>query len=495
MKRLLAVIVAVAIAGFVVVFQAYTSADQSNSGTLDFANPLHIPPLLEPATDADGVKRFDLTLQTGTTELVDGVDSETWGVNGAHLGPTLRASRDDQVAFNVHNTLPEPTTLHWHGVHLPAIADGGPHSIIEPSTTWTPAWTVDQPAATLWYHPHLHGSTETHVYRGVLGMFILDDTTTNPSLPSTYGTDDIPLIIQDPRLDNGALVADDPMIDPIGRVGGDIIVNGTHSPHLTVTTEHVRLRLLNASPARTYRFGFDDKRDMLLVGTDGGLIPQPVAMGRLQLSPGERAEIIVAVTPGENTVLKSYPPDLNVNWWDARFTGANDTFEIIEFRAADQLQPSPPIPERLDIDAQDDFTVPSDPTVRRFELSGIEINGATMDMNHINLAVPVDTVEIWEIHNPTGTPHNFHIHDTRFRVIDINGTTPPPHLTGWKDTIAVNGGTTARLAVRFTDYTDPNVPYMYHCHLLRHEDQGMMGQFVVVEPGDTPGTPPDHDDH
>jgi FtsP/CotA-like multicopper oxidase with cupredoxin domain len=137
----------------------YTRADINTVGDLDFANPLTIPPLLEPDTDSQGRKVFDLDLQQGTSELIPGRTSETRGANGSYLGPTLRASRGDEVQLNVHNGLPEDTTIHWHGMHLPADADGNPHQPIAPGDTWSPSWRIDQPAATLWYHPHPHGRT------------------------------------------------------------------------------------------------------------------------------------------------------------------------------------------------------------------------------------------------------------------------------------------------------------------------------------------------
>src|SRR5215218_3794780 len=145
----------------------WSSAARSNVGELDFENELDIPPLAEPSIDEPGRKVFDLELQDGTAELLPGKPAETWGINGPHLAPTLRAERGDEVTVNVANALPEATTIHWHGMHLPAAADGGPHQMVEPGQTWSPSWKIDQPAASLWYHPHLMGETEDHVYRGL----------------------------------------------------------------------------------------------------------------------------------------------------------------------------------------------------------------------------------------------------------------------------------------------------------------------------------------
>jgi blue copper oxidase len=134
----------------------WSQADMSNVGQLRFQNQLKVPPLLQPRIDSAGRKVFDLRLQAGTSELLAGKPTTTWGANGAYLGPTLRAARGDRVAINVRNGLSEATTIHWHGMHLPAAADGGPHQPIQPGATWSPSWRIDQPAATLWYHPHPH---------------------------------------------------------------------------------------------------------------------------------------------------------------------------------------------------------------------------------------------------------------------------------------------------------------------------------------------------
>lgn len=168
----------------------------TNVGKLDFKNPLHIPPILEPITDSEGKKHFALTMQSGTTEFLEGKQTPTWGINGSYLGPTLRVSRGDQVSFDVINQLNESSTLHWHGMRLPAVMDGGPHQMIEAGATWEPYWTIEQPAATTWYHPHLHGKTAQHVYRGLAGLFIVEDEESK-KLPSEYGVNDIPIIIQD----------------------------------------------------------------------------------------------------------------------------------------------------------------------------------------------------------------------------------------------------------------------------------------------------------
>jgi FtsP/CotA-like multicopper oxidase with cupredoxin domain len=260
-----------------------------------------------------------------------------------------------------------------------------------------------------------------------------------------------------------------------------------------VTTELVRLRVLNASNARVYNLGFPDGRSFWQVGSDAGLLERPHETDRLQVSPGERAEMVVALAPGDKTVLRSFPPDLGTSFFGERFDGGDDSFDIVQLRAAAELAPSPDLSDELaTVDAPDpDEAV----TTREFILSGSRINGQKMDMARVDEVVTVDTTEIWEVTNRGGQPHSFHPHLVHFRVLDIDDEAPPPPLAGWKDTVYVPPGTTIRIVARFDDHADPTASYMFHCHVLRHEDRGMMGQFVVVEPGDEPdlAAMPGHD--
>src|SRR5699024_7251858 len=174
-----------------------------------------------------------------------------------------------------------------------------PHQMIDPGQTWAPHWQIDQAASTLWYHPHPHGQTEDHVYRGLAGMFIVDDDASRKAeLPHEYGIDDLPLIVQDKTFDgDGEPELTHDGAEP-GMLGDTVMVNGTIGGVQKVTTEKVRLRLLNGSTARTYAFEFPD-RPMTLTAGDGGLLDEPAQVDRLRLAPGERAEVVVDFSPGE----------------------------------------------------------------------------------------------------------------------------------------------------------------------------------------------------
>uniref|UniRef100_A0AAU2JS16 Multicopper oxidase domain-containing protein n=1 Tax=Streptomyces sp. NBC_00049 TaxID=2903617 RepID=A0AAU2JS16_9ACTN len=466
----------------------YTRAEVSTVGAVHFRNALKVPPLAPSTVEGDGTRVFDLRMQAGQTRFEPGAATPTWGFNGSHLGPTLRAAKGEKVRVRISNTLPEESTVHWHGMHLPAAMDGGPHQMVPAGGSWAPEWTVAQPAATLWYHPHPHGATETHVQRGLAGLFLLDDEESGKlGLPAAYGVDDLPVIVQDVRFDGARFDHDHRLMASVGFLGDRTMVNGTLDPYVTVRDELVRLRLLNASTARVYTFGFDDGRAFQQTATDGGLLEAPDTTRRLRMSPGERAEVVVRMQPGERTVLRSYPLDAGLDFWNQRFSGGDDSFDVMELRAEPVLRPSAAVPAVL---AASTLPTGEDSARSRFfELKLSGINGRKMDMARVDETVTRGTAETWTLRNNDGMPHNFHVHDVQFRVLDVDGKAPPPPLRGPKDTVFIPSGSTVRIAMRFDGPADPDTPYMYHCHLLYHEDRGMMGQFVVVDPGGSAGTP------
>jgi FtsP/CotA-like multicopper oxidase with cupredoxin domain len=488
---------ALAVGGGGTIAYIYSSFKVDTVGEIDFDQPLAIPPLAESTVDASGTRVFDLRIAPGERQFKkDGPATPTWGVNGDYLGPTIRAARGEDVAFAVRNDLAESTSLHWHGMHLPAHMDGGPHQEIEPGGDWAPQWTIDQPAATLWYHPHPHGRTGNHVYRGIAGLFILDDELSDAlPLPSEYGVDDVPIIVQDRKFESNNRFDDRAaFLSTTGVIGDELLVNGTHGPYFDVTTRLVRFRILNGSNARTFNFGFHDDRTFALVATDGGLLAEPWKTDRIQLSPGERAEIVVAFEPGERAVLRSYPADYGFSGPLSRFGGADDRLDVCEFRAAAILEDRAEIPAVMA--PAPNLHENEVAAERSFKLAGFNsINGNMMDASRIDFGVREGTTEVWEVMNNDGFMHNFHVHDVQFQVLAVDGDEPPPFLRGWKDTVQLVPQARYRLALRFTDYTDPNIPYMYHCHILVHEDSGMMGQFVVLGEGETIGTVPNGGGH
>jgi suppressor of ftsI len=301
--------------------------------------------------------------------------------------------------------------------------------------------------------------------------------------------DDIPLVLQDKAFnDDGSLdLSPGLMTSDMGVLGDEILVNGTHDPYFEVSTTRVRMRVLNAATARSFNVGFTDNRRFSVIGNDSGLLGAPVSVGRLRLSPGERAEIVAEFKPGEQVILRSFPAGDAGGWPNDRFNGADDEFDLMKIIAKPSLTPSPSVPSSLSTEKE--INAPAGAVHRDFTLFGsTKINDKGMDMSRIDEVIPAGTTEIWTVKG-TGSPHGFHIHEVAFRVLEVNGGPPWVYARGRKDTVYLPPNATVRLAVEFGNHVDPTTPYMYHCHVLRHEDNGMMGQFVLVQPGTEAHTP------
>jgi FtsP/CotA-like multicopper oxidase with cupredoxin domain len=444
---------------------------------------LPIPPLLD-FEDQEGTKVFRLTLQKGDSTFLADQTTATFGFNGDYLGPTLRAVLGDRVRIDVTNELGETSTVHWHGMHLPAAMDGGPHQTIADTSTWSPEFTIQQPAATLWYHPHMMGQTLQQVGMGLAGLFILDDDdSAQIALPSVYGVDDIPLILQAKTFG-----ADGQFVLNGGgrrRRDGDrtTLVNGAISPTINTPDPRLRLRVLNASSQEFYNLGFAGDVTFYQVASDGGHLPAPVALTRLILAPAERAEIVVDVDPSNPTVLQGFGgngggrggtnfqtgPLLTINPTQTSGTAAALP---VELAIIERLSPDDAAQTREFVLGGDD----RDPTINGQSMTSM---ADMMDMANV-IRVALDTIEVWNVVNRSDDTHAFHVHDIQFQILQRDGAPPAASESGRKDTVMVRPRETVRLIMRFADFADATTPYMYHCHLLNHEDNGMMGQFLVV---------------
>ncbi|MDP1931051.1 MAG: multicopper oxidase domain-containing protein [Gammaproteobacteria bacterium] len=480
-------------------------------------NPLRIPELLEGSMNG-AEREFHLQVQHGVTRFFPELETPTIGVNGSYLGPTLRLRDGESVVINVSNTMNEDTTVHWHGLHVPAKQDGGPHQLIPQGETWRSFFTMNQKASTCWYHSHIPHHTGSQVYRGLAGLLIVeDDDSVALDLPSQYGIDDIPLILQDRTFDeSGSLVYPTDVSTLMRGVRGDtLVLNGTVSPYFDATTDRVRFRILNAANARTFTIACGDGRAFQMIASDNAFLESPLELTHITLAPGERAEIVITLNAGENLHLVNLPVPAGPLMYNGQMNGMmrnldKDGFDVLLIRAAEALAISAALPagltqiERL---REEDATV-----TRRFELGmgngtgaggGREgrgaggggngggngggyggaifrLNGLTMNMSRIDFEVQEGTTEIWELSNVSPMIHPFHVHKVHFQILDRNGVPPRPEEQGFKDTVRVHVAETVRIIARFDDFPDPETPYMYHCHILEHEDHGMMGQFVVV---------------
>ncbi len=450
---------------------------------------------------------FNLNVQTGTKTFFPGYTTPTYGYNGNFLGPTLLINKGDSITLNVTNNLAVATTVHWHGFHVAPEHDGGPHQSISPSTTWSPSFKMLNNASTFWYHPHGDTKTEIQVARGLAGMIIVrDPAEASYLLPRKYNVDDFPLIMQSRAFDVLYQIATATHEDSI------MMVNGTINPYLQVPKQIVRLRLLNGSADRTYNLGLSDNTNFYLIATDGGLLSQPFQMNRLSLSPGERAEILIdlgSYSIGQQIYLMSYASELSRGITGADSVGNQQLligegyysnslngsdFNILRLDiTATTINPVTSIPisfnpiiamDTNDIDAYRHIHFSSDTSLFGLQayVSGpFLLNNVLFNMDSINIITYLNNKEIWTLTNSTMVAHPFHIHDIQFLIIDINGTPPPPQYSGFKDVILVKPNDTVRFITKFETFANDMVPYMYHCHLLHHEDEGMMGAFLVLD--------------
>ncbi len=480
-----------------------------------FSGSLPIPPVYGGVMGRDGVREYHLHIAGGHSHLSTGLKTATWGYNGALLGPALRIPRGQAVRLYVTNGLDQSTTTHWHGAHVPGTMDGGPQSLILPGKTWTYGYIIDQPEATLWYHPHPAGRTGPHVYAGLAGLYLVTDGTDRRlGLPHHWGVDDIPVIVQDRLLDGrGKLVYMPSAMDAMGMKGNRFLINGRESPVLQAPAQWIRLRLLNASNARIYNFALSEDRPFYVIASDAGYLEAPVRVQRLLLAPAERAEILLDLRAleGKKLWLRSdsaaVVPTLSLHPMDSdHFDRSN--FDLLEIQVRPATGSVGQLPEHL-------VALPAlhaNAAPRRFVLRGMpmskmplaehalkvalhngpaqmsmgigrqplfSINHQYMEMSVINQRLRLGSTEIWEVVNDAEMAHTFHVHGTSFQILSRNGKAPPATEKGWKDTLLIRRTETVRFIAHYGQPAPDNYPYMYHCHMLEHEDNGMMGQFTV----------------
>ncbi|WP_070119562.1 multicopper oxidase family protein [Bacillus marinisedimentorum] len=449
--------------------------DLVNPQLAKWEKELPIPPVLKDQNPDPNKAEFHLKAQKGKKEFFPGMEADTLGFNGDYLGPLIRVKTGEQVQMKVENQIGEETTVHWHGLEIDGEDDGGPHTVIDNGTVWAPEFTINQPAGTMWYHPHLLDETGRQVYKGLAGLFYIDDENSKSlDIPKKYGVDDIPLIVQDRTFtEDGNITYNLNMPDVMMGLHGDTVtVNGAINPYKEVPRGKVRFRLLNGSNARIYDFQLDNGESFHQIASDGGLLEKPVEMDSLTLSPGERAEIIVDFSDykkGETVQL----------------TDSGTPF--IEFRVDNKKGNDSPLPDKLaDIPEPDRSSAKR---TREIAMQGmgpmVNINGKQMDINRIDEVLKLHEPEIWGITNPKmrmmgnegGLAHPFHVHGVQFQVLSRDGNQPPQNERGWKDTVLVYPGEEVEVLATW-DYKGI---FMYHCHILEHEDAGMMGQIKVEE--------------
>ena len=467
---------------------------------------LPIPPLV----DGRQGRPIELRIRSGAWSFKPPVETPTLGFSQDYLGPTIRTRQHGELNLHYRNTLTESVAVHGHGLHVPGEVDGGPQRAIEPGAEWQPSLSIAQPAATCWYHSHTHGKTGEQTYRGLAGLIIIDDEQADSlPLPRRYGVDDLPVIIQDRTFDaRGRLVYSLYDADEDGWLGDTVIVNGATAPIANVPAGKVRLRLLNGANARFYIVGFSDNRTFYKIASDGGLLEAPVPLTTMEMSPGERCEIVVDMADGRSAGLLTLFED---EFDDDEGGLVGSLLGLFDRSERDLPPPSltlvvdkalpahtAPLPEQLAtiVRPQPGEIVRSRDFVLTMEDDGgiesgdghsrhgghaamdMAINGASMDMNVINERVQRGVWERWRIRSNQGA-HPFHVHGCSFLIERMEGSAAPPDQRGWKDMVVADDDDWSEIVVRFDHPATDRYPYMYHCHILEHEDRGMMGQFTV----------------
>ncbi len=506
-----------------------------------YVDALPLPPILKPYKVQHGVSYYRVKMKEVHQKLHrDLPPTKVWGYNGMYPGPTIVVNRNEKIKVKWENDLPSThllpvdttvhgaskdvpevrTVVHLHGAKVAPESDGYPEAwysnhyrAVGPAFTQKVyEYTNRQPATTLWYHDHAIGITRLNVYAGLAGFYIIHDKQ-EQSLNLPSGKYDIPLLIQDKSFnEDGSLFypsqpqnptpeTPNPSIVP-GFLGDTILVNGMAWPYLEVEPRKYRFRMLNGSNSRIYNLGLKAETEegfappWVQIGTDGGLMRRPVRLYQLTLAPAERADVVIDFTAfaGQTIRLENTQAP-----FDPETTG-----QIMEFRV--QREVSKPdtsaIPNILstNIPYFDPSTAKERSMFFRVDQDSygrphFMLNGMMWD-DPVTEKPELGSTEVWNIFNSGIGIHPVHVHLVQFQVVsrrpfdtalfdesmEVKFTGPPippdPNETGWKDTVRAIPGYVTTIMMRFTDYCGS---YVWHCHILEHEDYDMMRPLEVVE--------------
>ena len=488
---------------------------------------LPIPDLLT----ADARNHISLIVKAGQSTFA-GKTATTWGYNGTLLGPALKLHKGQRITVDIHNQLAEETTLHWHGLEVPGEVDGGPQGVIAAGGKRSVTFTPEQRAATCWFHPHQHGKTGRQVAMGLAGLVLIEDEDIGKLLlPKQWGIDDVPVIIQDKQFspDGQINYQLDMMTAAVGWFGDTLLTNGAIYPQHAAPKGWLRLRLLNGCNARSLNIATSDNRPLYVIASDGGLLAEPVKVNALPMLMGERFEVLIDISDGKAFELMTLPVS-QMGMTIAPFDKPHPVMHIQPLAVTasgtlpDTLTTMPALPS-LDGLTQRKLQLSMDPMLDMMgmqmlmqkygdrAMAGMDhgqmmghmnhgsmdhgndghmnhggkfdfhnankINGLAFDMTTPMFAAAKGQYERWVISGEGDMMlHPFHIHGTQFRILSENGRATAAHRAGWKDTVRVEGGI-SEVLVKFDHEASQEHAYMAHCHLLEHEDTGMMLGFTV----------------
>ena len=484
-----------------------------------FVDPLPIPPIAKPSgmRAVPGLAKthapyYRVAMRQIESKLHrDLQPARLWCCGNSSPGPTFETRSGEGVLIEWANELPAKHFLpidrtlhgadaglpevrgivHVHGAKTPPESDGYPEDWYVPGKSRTYYYPNRQEPAMLWYHDHTMGINRLNTYAGMFGLFLVRDAVED-ALDLPKGAYEVPLVICDRfLLDNGSLdypVSGDPEKPWVPECFGNVmLVNGKAFPYLDVEPRQYRFRVLNAANARFFHLSLANDQKFHQIGTDQGLLPAPVEIERTMLAPGERADLIIDFSgrAGEKIVLQSYP------------------FPILQFRvAAAKSNDAGRMPATLRAvpKTAESTAVRTRPLVLQ-EMKSMKGESMGMMLNNTPWHAPItekpelDSTEIWKFINTTDDSHPIHLHLVKFQILDrrrfepflyqstgevrYTGPVEPPdpEEAGWKDTVRAHSNMVTRIIVRFEGYVGR---YVWHCHVLEHEDNEMMRPYEVV---------------
>jgi FtsP/CotA-like multicopper oxidase with cupredoxin domain len=438
-----------------------------------------------------GIVEVSLDARLAPVEVAPGVRAQAWTYNGALPGPLIRVHTGDRLIVHFSNHLPEPTTVHWHGVRVPIQMDGVPdvsQPPVPPGGDFTYDFVVPD-AGLYWYHPHVMSAAQ--VGFGLYGALLVEDRD-----DPVASLDQTVLVLSDIGIDShGGLEPPDSGGSTgmaFGREGEYVLVNGRVNPRLVIRSGAVqRWRIVNAAKSRFFQFDLDGQK-LTRIGGDGGFIQAPQVLESLVLAPGERADVIVSPkgSPGSTMEVVAYP--FNRGYGSVEYRMAEKLLTLVFDEHPEYHGEAPALPRRViePLDTAAAVPVNIEFTIAqrqgRFEYG---INGVPFAAGHPLTAAPGST-QLWTITNTTKWSHPFHLHGFFFQVLDKDGRATSP--LEWKDTVNVPFESSVKLVVRYDDRAGS---WMYHCHVLDHADGGLMGMVNVgVAPqSHVHHTGPDHE--
>lgn len=435
---------------------------------------LTVPPLIE-------VRRgrpIILTMEETGYQLDGKHQVSVWGFNGNYLGPTIKIKSGSFAKLNYHNNLPQHVSLSIQGLQASGELFGGAARVLKKGESWAPIVPIEQPAATCWYRSATLANSAYQTYRGLVGMWLIEDEqSVKSALPRKYGVDDIPLILQDMEFNSGGLQLfrqNQPHF-----VGNRLLVNGVEAPYLDVPRGWVRLRLLNASLARAYDLRLDNDQDITVIAKDLGFLPQGNVVKSFILAPGERTEILINLSEGGNVSLISGHKRGIFDKVKQVFSSDGELVEntVLELRPQGDFSA---FAQKMDVKFETDAVSMLNAKVERertfiLDVTSGLINQKRFDPRRVDVVAKQGSIERWIL--TSSLPVGFTLQGAKFIVeIDANGVSKDNELA-WKDTVWVRGKT--QILVRFDQFSSNNYPFIFGASNLMLADIGCIGMMVV----------------